>query len=48
MVHRAGGIAVLVMSVWLLFVRGTHGANRFGDEQQPACGSARFRSTLLC
>ncbi|XXD09091.1 DUF805 domain-containing protein [Klebsiella sp. R445] len=28
-----GGIAVLVMSIWLLFARGTVGANRFGDEQ---------------
>lgn len=29
-----GGIAVLVMSIWLLFARGTAGTNRYGDEQQ--------------
>lgn len=36
----AGGIMSLVMSIWLLFARGTDGANRFGDAQQDNDGSA--------
>lgn len=36
----AGGIMSLVMSIWLLFARGTDGANRFGDVQQDNDGSA--------
>ncbi|ROR98198.1 DUF805 domain-containing protein [Raoultella terrigena] len=36
----AGGIISLLMSIWLLFARGTDGANRFGDAQQDNDGSA--------
>ncbi|TDQ24657.1 uncharacterized membrane protein YhaH (DUF805 family) [Raoultella sp. BIGb0149] len=36
----AGGIMSLVMSIWLLFARGTDGSNRFGDVQQDNDGSA--------
>lgn len=36
----AGGIISLVMSIWLLFARGTDGANRFGDVQQDNGDSA--------
>lgn len=36
----AGGIMSLVMSIWLLFARGTDGANRFGDVQQDNGDSA--------
>ncbi|HBZ4241520.1 TPA: DUF805 domain-containing protein [Klebsiella aerogenes] len=28
-----GGLAALVMSIWMIFTRGTVGSNRFGDEQ---------------
>ena len=28
-----GGVAALVMSIWMIFTRGTVGSNRFGDEQ---------------
>jgi uncharacterized membrane protein YhaH (DUF805 family) len=28
-----GGVAALVMSIWMIFTRGTIGSNRFGDEQ---------------
>lgn len=28
-----GGLAALVMSIWMIFTRGTIGSNRFGDEQ---------------
>lgn len=28
-----GGLAALVMSIWMIFTRGTVGRNRFGDEQ---------------
>ncbi|MGE0970019.1 DUF805 domain-containing protein [Klebsiella sp. WOUb02] len=30
----AGGVISLLMSIWLLFARGTAGVNRFGDVQQ--------------
>ena len=28
-----GGLAALIMSIWMIFTRGTIGCNRFGDEQ---------------
>ncbi|MFK3704953.1 DUF805 domain-containing protein [Klebsiella sp. NPDC088457] len=33
-VTALGGIAILVMSIWLLFARGTDGVNRFGEVPQ--------------
>ncbi|WEF29773.1 DUF805 domain-containing protein [Klebsiella aerogenes] len=48
-----GGVAALVMSIWMIFTRGTVGSNRFGDEQNddnssnnaPGAGMAGQRST---
>lgn len=37
----AGGIMSLVMSIWLLFARGTAGVNRFGDAQQDNADGAQ-------